>query len=233
MADQDVRTTPETAAATSSLVDGNGNETITADTRREDGSNAAAEEGRATGEGEREETRSGDASDIAAAPRDSSEVKETTDAPMDATISGRDTAQDLGTTDRAAEPTREASQPDSQPASSPVPASQADAQPATALADSETALSSTAHRTASIQASSTIHRTASPAYSQSSVASTQGKESVASPSLAAPKKFSTVNINKKFLAKTGGAAPASSGATSNQPGNKESSLGLVNLSGKP
>lgn len=231
MVDQDAGTTPETAPAPSLLVDGN--ETITADTRREDGSNAAADEGRTVGEDEREETRSGDASHISAALRDSSEVTEIAGAPMDTTISGKEAAQDLGATDRAAVSTGEASQPDDQRASSPMLASQTDAPPATAQADPETTLPSTAPRAASIQASSTIHRTASPAYSQSSVTSTQGNQSVASPSLAAPKKFSTVNINKKFLAKTGGAAPASTGTASSQPGNKESGLGLVNLSGKP
>jgi hypothetical protein len=84
-----------------------------------------------------------------------------------------------------------------------------------------------------IHASSTINRTASPAYSQSSITSGQGKDSVASPSLVstAPKKFSTVNINKKFLGKSGTAGPAPSGPSSGPMGNKESGLGLVNLSG--
>jgi hypothetical protein len=41
-----------------------------------------------------------------------------------------------------------------------------------------------------------------------------------------------VNINKKFLGKTGGAPPAATSAASSQMGNKESGLGLVNLSGE-
>jgi hypothetical protein len=98
--------------------------------------------------------------------------------------------------------------------------------------DTDPAPSSNTLKPNPIQASSTINRTSSPAYSQSSVTSTQGKDSVASPSLVstAPKKFSTVNINKKFLGKTGtagSAAPPTSGST----GHKDNGLGLVNLSG--
>lgn len=82
----------------------------------------------------------------------------------------------------------------------------------------------------SIQTTSAINRTSSPAYSQSSVTSGQGKDS--SIVSTAPKKFSTVNINKKFLGKTGSGASPAQGSTTGVTASKEGGLGLVNLSGK-
>ncbi|KAJ9106136.1 hypothetical protein QFC21_001278 [Naganishia friedmannii] len=78
---------------------------------------------------------------------------------------------------------------------------------------------------------SAINRTSSPAYSQSSVTSGQGKD----PSIVstAPKKFSTVNINKKFLGKTGSGAASAQGSTTGAGGSKDVGLGLVNLSARP
>lgn len=100
--------------------------------------------------------------------------------------------------------------------------------------DTDTAPSADTLKPIPIHASTTINRTSSPAYSQSSVTSGQGKDSVASPSLGstAPKKFSTVNINKKFLGKSGTAGSAPPGPLGSM-GHKEGGLGLVNLSGTP
>ncbi|KAJ9124098.1 hypothetical protein QFC22_000893 [Naganishia vaughanmartiniae] len=85
---------------------------------------------------------------------------------------------------------------------------------------------------ASLQTTSAINRTSSPAYSQSSVTSGQGKDP--SNVSTAPKKFSTVNINKKFLGKTGSGASPAQGSNTGASGNKDGGgLGLVNLSARP
>ncbi|KAJ9098789.1 hypothetical protein QFC19_006266 [Naganishia cerealis] len=101
--------------------------------------------------------------------------------------------------------------------------------------DAESSVQAPGPRAASLQTTSAINRTSSPAYSQSSVTSGQGKDSVASPSIVstAPKKFSTVNINKKFLGKTGSGTASSQAVASGASGNKDAGLGLVNLSARP
>jgi hypothetical protein len=229
MADQDDGKISETAAASSLLVDGN--ETITADQRREDDSGAAGQ-GERVIEGGQEEMRSEvDASDRTPAVTEA-KMDEAAPAREESPNSGKDASQESTMADHASLAQVETSQTDAQSAPAPPPTSEKEEPTATPQTDTEPTLPSATLKAASIHASSTIHRTASPAYSQSSVTSTQGKESVASPSLAAPKKFSTVNINKKFLGKTGGAPPAATSAASSQMGNKESGLGLVNLSGE-
>lgn len=230
MADQDDGRISETAAASSLRVDGN--ETITVDQQREDDSGAAGEGERVT-EGGREETRPGIESaertpvDSEAKTNDAGPAQKETSESGKAE-SGKDASQESKKADHAslAQVETDVQSP------SPPPASQKEESTVTPQADTEPTMPPATLKAASIHASSTIHRTASPAYSQSSVTSTQGKEGVASPSLAAPKKFSTVNINKKFLGKTGGAPQAVPSAASSQMGNKESSLGLVNLSGE-
>lgn len=232
MADQDGGTISETAAASS--LHGDANESITVDQRREEDPGAAR--GRDPGsevvqEEEEEERPEGETTtDRPTGVADELKPGEEEHGPRDTLALRKDASQDLTSADRASSSTGAAVRADAQPASSPMQM-QKDGSTATP-ADTESALPSASLRAASIHASSSIHRTASPALSQTSVTSTQGKDSVASPSLTAPKKFSTVNINKKFLGKTAGAAPAGASGAATQAGNKESGLGLVNLSGK-